>query len=441
MQCKLDEAERYCSINSLLINATKSLASIHGPLPNLLPVLTLLRRPLTYVETSKYVGISLCSTARDIFMPHYEEKAAAARRAANASLSLESYIGPLPPSIALTLYRARVEPHLTAGCEVALDVRTDALKTLEDIQLNFLRRALRVSPRAQTAALHSETGIWPLAFRRLALALRYLRYVLTDKPPLPYDALQDSWSLAVHAGAPSWWSDLHLVGLALDEPIHIPLRRFPTATSTTALLAQLHDALARSVERAVALSGRLPLLQRRLAHRSLMRRGAPIPLGEVCAYRAYLDLPTQRQREAITLLLLSEHPLAVERLRRQKTPPPRSERKCRFCLQPWAVEDETHTLLECDGGPLRARRDRFMEEASAIHRALPRLQFRLSSNALLDYLLQSETLLPLLATYVADVFSLCLSTPLLLPPDSNTRSPQGVTDRRVPPELPAGYRQ
>ncbi|KAI0634175.1 hypothetical protein C8Q77DRAFT_1257129 [Trametes polyzona] len=254
-------------------------------------------------------------------------------------------------------------------------------------------------------------------------------------------ALRCAARLAVHAGAPSWWSDLHLVGLALVEPIHIPLRRFPTTDGVDALLAQLRESLARSVECAVSLSRRLPLLQRRLTHQSLARQDAPIPLGEVCAYRAYLDLPTRRQREAITLLLLSEHPLAVERLRRHRAPIPCSKRKCHFCLQPWAVEDETHTLLECDSAPIRARRDQFVEEAGALHRALPQLKFSLSSNALLDYLLQSEKLLPLLATYVADIFALCHSMPLLIPPEGDTLPPQGAADRRVPPELPAGYRQ
>ena len=65
-------------------------------------------------------------------------------------MSIESYTGYLPPHIALTLYRAHVDPHLTAGCEVALATRPGAIDELEDVQRTFLRRALSISKRSQT---------------------------------------------------------------------------------------------------------------------------------------------------------------------------------------------------------------------------------------------------------------------------------------------------
>ncbi|KAI0753702.1 hypothetical protein C8Q74DRAFT_1165543, partial [Fomes fomentarius] len=78
---------------------------------------------------------------------------------------------------------ARVDPHLTAGCEVVLDVQLSLLEPLERVQTTFLRRAqVGLGPRSQLAPLYTETGVWPLHYRRVLLTLRYLDYVLRARP-------------------------------------------------------------------------------------------------------------------------------------------------------------------------------------------------------------------------------------------------------------------
>lgn len=149
------------------------------------------------------------------------------------------------------------------------------------------------------------------------------------------------------------------------------------------------------------------------------------PYEAICALRAYLHLPLHRQRAALTLLLFSEHPLAVEQQRRGPARRERHLRTCRWCTEPWAIEDEVHVLLECEAAPLCAMRELFLALAIGAEPSLRAAHFRLSSPAFLDMLLRGKTTMPLLATYVADVFDLC--TPL----------PQGSDQRAPAPAAPA----
>jgi hypothetical protein len=54
---------------------------------------------------------------------------------------------------------ARVDPYMTAGYEVCLDIEKKSLKLLEKVQLRFLRRMLGVGSRSMKVILFSETGI------------------------------------------------------------------------------------------------------------------------------------------------------------------------------------------------------------------------------------------------------------------------------------------
>ncbi|KAH9895661.1 hypothetical protein C8Q73DRAFT_688920 [Cubamyces lactineus] len=196
--------------------------------------------------------MSFTSTERDIFRTHHERKALKARAAAGAVMSLESYTGHLPPQLALTLYRAQVDPHLTAGSEIALAARPEAIADLEDVQHTFLRRTLGVSKRAQIAPLYTETGIWPLSYRRLQLAIRYLIYVLRDKPPLVEAAFAELWELTATHHAPSWWGDLHLAARALPVPVRLPVHERPSIESLRACLTEIHPLAIERLRRAPA---------------------------------------------------------------------------------------------------------------------------------------------------------------------------------------------
>ena len=195
-QAMLMQFETYCADNSLTISVPKTHAAIFGPIPWPPPVLFLQGRPLAFVHTATYTGITLTTTARDIFQEHYAQKERAARKVANGALALEQFVGPIPPVIGIQLFRSLVEPHLTYGCEVTLDIREAALAPLEKIQHAFLRRALNLGSHSQLTPLHSESGVWPLRYRRLLLALRYLLYVLRSRAPLPMAALEESFALS-----------------------------------------------------------------------------------------------------------------------------------------------------------------------------------------------------------------------------------------------------
>ncbi|OSC98103.1 hypothetical protein PYCCODRAFT_1375939, partial [Trametes coccinea BRFM310] len=340
---------------------------------------------------------------------HYDAKVRVARQVAGATIALDSYIGQVPPLIALQLYRARVEPHLTAGCEVALDISPRSIDDLAAVQHTCLRRALQLSAHAQLVPLFSETGLWPLRYRRYHLALRYLLYILREQPALPHAALRHAWCLSVRSAAPSWWSDLFHVGNALPAPCALPLKDWPTVETVEVVLLELEASLQYDISTQITRSRRLPLLQARLRNAS---RHGPLTMTALCTSRAYLGLPSPRQRNALIRLVASAHPLAVEQLRHPPRAVTRADRLCRFCRIPEAIEDESHALLECPSALLMSLRASFIRACAAAHPGIPRLHFRMPSSAFLDLLFETDRLLPIFAEYVADVFDLCHTTPL-----------------------------
>ncbi|KAL1937066.1 hypothetical protein VTO73DRAFT_15135 [Trametes versicolor] len=327
----------------------------------------------------------------------------------------------MPPTMAITLYRSHIDPHLTGGCEIALDVRPTTLNGLKRIQHCFLRRALHISPHSQIAPLHSETGVWPLPYRRVDLTLVYLHYLLAARPVLTHAALRESWALvtAPRASA-SWWGDLTITATNLPVPLALPIHSWPTTDAVDAYRAALPALVSEYLYDLILASQRLPDMQTRVRFDS---PATSRPIAKLCAMREYLRLPRHRQRAAITLLLLSEHPLSVEQLRRGPKRLDRCLRICRWCKNDWAVEDEIHVLLECDAEPIASRRSTFLKDVVTALPSLRTAHFRLASSAFLDMLLRGPTTPPLLATYVADVFELCDNTPPPLLPDDNTPPP------------------
>ncbi|KAJ7451708.1 hypothetical protein B0H11DRAFT_1689775, partial [Mycena galericulata] len=106
-------------------------------------------------------------------------------------------VGELPAWDARTLYIVRVDPYLTAGCDVCLDMDTKSLASLERVRVKFLRRMLGLGRRSLRAVLFSETGIWPIKYCCLYLALKYLCYLLELDPKRPAsNALHESMKLA-----------------------------------------------------------------------------------------------------------------------------------------------------------------------------------------------------------------------------------------------------
>ncbi|KAI1786449.1 hypothetical protein LXA43DRAFT_952565 [Ganoderma leucocontextum] len=158
---------------------------------------------------------------------------------------------------------------------------------------------------------------------------------------------------------------------------------------------------------------RLPLLQ----SRPVAPPGAPTRLADLTAWRPYLDVLRAPHRVAVARLLASEHPLAVEVLRRAPYEVPRHRRICRFCKHQHCIEDEHHALFVCGHASLASIRGQFFD---ALHE-----QFQVNMTYLLRFspmpiadilhvLLTREDALPLVAEYVHDVFHAVQLEPLLV---------------------------
>jgi hypothetical protein len=182
------------------------------------------------VKSTKYVGFNLNFTKRNIFEDHYEKKASKAREIANTLLGLKSMVGVLPPWEARGVYMALMDPHLTHGCEVSLDVDLDLLKLLEDVQLELLRCILGVNKRSSIAPSFTETGLVPLRFRRVILALTHLKYLLAVSDERYVKAAECDSVLLLDSGKASWTMDLRYVINKL--PFRIVLPNLATMTPT-----------------------------------------------------------------------------------------------------------------------------------------------------------------------------------------------------------------
>ncbi|KAJ6615911.1 hypothetical protein B0H10DRAFT_1629587, partial [Mycena sp. CBHHK59/15] len=108
-------------------------------------------------------------------------------------------------------YVPRVDPCLMAGCDICLDVDLKNLALLERVQLKFLRHMLGVGRQSLRAVLFSKTGIWPIKYRRVYSALKYLCYLLElDSKRPASNALHESLTLAREQRL-CWINDLRIV--------------------------------------------------------------------------------------------------------------------------------------------------------------------------------------------------------------------------------------
>ncbi|VDC03681.1 unnamed protein product [Peniophora sp. CBMAI 1063] len=142
--------------------------------PNLLPR----RASVKYTATHTYVGQHIKSSIGTSFAPHYSDIAAKARGASLAILAGHSAFGDLPPETLQLLYLGRIDPHLCSSADIMVDVDKNLEKIMR-VQHEFLSRPMDIfnnwSPHT---SLFTELNVWPIRYRRLTLALRYLRYLL-----------------------------------------------------------------------------------------------------------------------------------------------------------------------------------------------------------------------------------------------------------------------
>ena len=172
LQGKLDYMHLdWCATNFPTTGPPKSKGMIFGPVPSVLPTLSVGDECLEFIDEFKYVGVTLKSMHWFVFVPHYVKKASKAHNMVFATFAVESMVGILPPREGLQLYKSRVDPHLTFASEVMIDVEGSFLALLEDVQVLFLHRLLGLHKRSMHALLFTETGIMPISYHHIILAL------------------------------------------------------------------------------------------------------------------------------------------------------------------------------------------------------------------------------------------------------------------------------
>jgi hypothetical protein len=120
-------------VNFLLVNAIKTLTMIFGPIPVDVCSFHFNGVPIGFTDEYTYVGVTFASNFRNIFAKQYTVKALKARTIANSVFSIEYSVGSLPPLQGKHLYNARVDPHLTAACEIFPDDDLSLLAPLQKV--------------------------------------------------------------------------------------------------------------------------------------------------------------------------------------------------------------------------------------------------------------------------------------------------------------------
>ncbi len=307
-----------------------------------------------------------------------------------------------------------------SACDVSIDIDDISLAELERVQKNFIRRLLGIAKHSPVAMLFSETGMWPVRYRRLVLALRYWQYALS----LPNDhflsyALADAVSLAVN-GKSSWMTDLVHALLRLPHPIYLDVSRHWLPVDIDNLIETVESSCLKDIDDFMASSPKALLLHHCSPHAAHLHNDHASQ-SVVSAFRSYLLVPVPAHRKALVRLLTSSHTLAVEVLRwaeRRRPAIPRDERLCRYCRG--EVEDEAHVLLYCDGShDLYALRSEFFHKIFRITSSSFSSSLRASPTGfgVIRLLLQTDNIEVVcsFAKYVYNVFGIYQRLPVFSP--------------------------
>ncbi|KAF5382677.1 hypothetical protein D9615_003053 [Tricholomella constricta] len=408
LQCKMDAFQRWCSLNRMIISTVKTKWSVarHGPTNSDGIRITVAGIPIEFVTYYTYVGITFDFANSSMFQKHSKTKTSAAQGISGATFTIDSFVGIIPPPEGRKLYMARIDPHLIHGCDVILDTNRAALNELENVQRTFIRRMLHLSARSLLHPLYTETGLMPLKYRRIILAVGFLNSIYSLAPHcLAYAALMDSINLAQthpHDRTSSWVKDLIKVCAQLPDPVHV---NADTLTTTAPLLSHLIESSARTSLQALW-DNSTKLVFRARGHDITRRRMQP-----------YLKIPDPKHRHALTRLLLSDHPLAVEQLRRRRFARGRIERHnrlCRFCRL--AIEDEVHALFGCRSNDrLLSARDQFLDTLFHHNPRLRVLFLSAPATQFVDFLVNHTDTLKPFAAYVHKIFGIYDEVPMCIP--------------------------
>ena len=174
-----------------------------------------------------------------------------------------------------------------------------------------------------------------------------------------------------------------------------------TVDFLSGLLGLLRNSLVTYLRSGISNSHRLVILAARSARTPVLER------------RGYLSIPTPEHRAALLRLLASDHPLAVEQLRRRVPEVPYAWRLCRFCARRTAIEDEAHTLLRCPADLLVQPRKDCLDRVLAVRGDLRLSMATRPLFFLAEVIQDADTVVPL-AALVHAVFTLCTSVPMVV---------------------------
>ena len=85
-----------------------------------------------------------------------------------------------PVATQLKIFDSQIRPILEYGCEIWYTGKN--IKSLETIQLQYLKRMLGVKTQTSDLAVYGETARYPLELRQIELQIRYwTRLISLDK--------------------------------------------------------------------------------------------------------------------------------------------------------------------------------------------------------------------------------------------------------------------
>jgi exonuclease III len=411
LQRKMIALYGWCSKNFMVLNAVKSHIMVFGHTPYPQPAFLMGNEEVKIVIEHTYIGVTF-SSSNNIFMKHYEKKAIAARHAGNSIFGIEDSLGFLPVDEALNLYNALVDPHLTHGADVCIDVAQAHLSKLERIQHYFVRRLLGLPTNSLLVALFTETGLLPLKFRRLLVALNYLKYLVNlPLSRLARKALEDSITLD-RCSKRSWVRDLRTTLANLTPAVTFPDLGNLNVDLVNNLLKGVQSAIKLALQNELESNQKLYLLHHRLEINPEGSGHKQVAL----LLRHYLKIPNRLHRISLTRLLFSCHPLALEKLRQtefRRPKIPRELRLCRFCRA--EIESPEHALFQCIENPEIINLRNVFATSLANEINIWDTLSLLNPLAKFRTLLSRRDTIGLFAKFAHEVISIYEATPLLIP--------------------------
>jgi hypothetical protein len=285
------------------------------------------------------------------------------------------------------------------------------LRALQSKNQSWYHYTVGVGSRSLRAALFSETGIWPIKYRRVYLALKNLCHLITleDCGRPAWNALQESLSLA-RSKKISWINDLCIVLSRLYIPVDLDISGPLTETRVQEPMKAVKKAMEAGIDHEIEHSSRTKEL---LSNRLEMDKETGRMVKKSLDFRHYLRVKTAEHRRALTRMVLSSHSLAVERRRwkeRGKNIVPREWRLCRFCEE--EVEDPAHALFMSDHPPLIQLREVFLTK---LYTEVPTIrgQFKDPIGFFAEVLARRE-ITPVLAKLAFDVLKVYDASPMFL---------------------------